>query len=220
MAVFGRQVLEGMAYLKTCGLRCTHVHCGNILMLDGGEACAVSEYEQSMLGFRPQLLPLLIGKQEPEVWAFGHVLYEMATGGQAATATNVYMPPCPLSVEEVLRMIFYQTTPNPSPVTLEALLALPFFASAPLRPDHRKQLWPGKEKARKMKKRLARSVGRNPDAGLSASLPRPSSAPSSPSTPAFLAAAQQKTELQRQRAQRKADAVAILPREVLSRHHL
>ena len=47
---------------------------------------AISEYEQSALQYRPQLLPLLIDKQEPEVWAFGHILYEMATGGQVRDA--------------------------------------------------------------------------------------------------------------------------------------
>ena len=47
-----------------------------------GDPGAITEYEQSMLSYRPQLLPFLDGKQEPEVWAFGHVLYEMATGGQ------------------------------------------------------------------------------------------------------------------------------------------
>ena len=117
IAILGRQILEGMQYLKTCGLRCTHVHTGNVMMIDS-DWCAISEYEQSMLAFRPQLLPLLLGKQEPDVWAFGHVLYEMATGGQAAAASDVFIPPCPLSIEEALRMIFYQATPNPSPVTL------------------------------------------------------------------------------------------------------
>eukprot|EP01052_Picozoa_sp_SAG31_P070897 SAG31_NODE_29778_length_390_cov_0.697595_1_plen_80_part_10 len=35
-----------------------------------------------MLQYRPQFLPFIYDKQEPEVWAFGHILYEMATGGQ------------------------------------------------------------------------------------------------------------------------------------------
>ena len=38
IALFGRQILEGLSWLKACGLRCTHAHCGNILML-GSEWC-------------------------------------------------------------------------------------------------------------------------------------------------------------------------------------
>ena len=214
MATLGRQLLEGMHYLKVCGLRCTHVHTGNIIML-GNDWCAVTEYEQAILGYRPQLLPLLAGKQEPEVWAFGHCLYEMATGGQAASASNVFLPPCPLSIETVLRAIFYQETPNSSPITLEKLLAMPIFSNAPLRLDHRQLLWPGKEKARKMKKRLAYAVGKNPDGGLSKTMPVPASArreavdaACGEATPKFIEAANKKMELQRQRAERKAAAVA------------
>ena len=38
IAILGRQILEGLSFLKACGLRCTHMHCGNILML-GTEWC-------------------------------------------------------------------------------------------------------------------------------------------------------------------------------------
>lgn len=33
IALLGRQILEALSFLKACGLRCTHAHCGNIFML-------------------------------------------------------------------------------------------------------------------------------------------------------------------------------------------
>ena len=60
---------------------------------------------------------------------------------QAAMATNVHIPPCPLSIQDTLRMIFYQDVPSPSPVTLTALLALPIFATVALERQHIKRLY-------------------------------------------------------------------------------
>ena len=72
LALYGRQILEGMHFLNNAGLRCVGLHCGNIVML-ADDHCAISEFEQTALRMRGRLTSWLVDKKEPEVFAFGHV---------------------------------------------------------------------------------------------------------------------------------------------------
>eukprot|EP01052_Picozoa_sp_SAG31_P041707 SAG31_NODE_6399_length_2034_cov_1.431525_3_plen_279_part_01 len=160
LALLGRQILEGLRFLNSAGLRCVGLHCGNIVML-GDDHCAISEFEQTALGMRGRLTSWLIDKKEPEVFAFGQVLYEMATGGEAETAGMIEIPACPLTIQDALRLILHQPQPNPQPTTLLHLLALPVFAAIKLPVLHLRALHPGNDKTRKLRKRLKRSVGKS-----------------------------------------------------------
>eukprot|EP01046_Picozoa_sp_COSAG06_P055352 COSAG06_NODE_10154_length_1739_cov_1.439634_2_plen_263_part_00 len=172
-------------------------------------------------------------------------------GAQAAAASQVHIPPCPLSVQDTLRAIFYQQQPSPAPLTLKSLMGMPLFSTAMLDAKHQKMLWrksivpwlyvlampmlcaavpalmstdvcraAGKEKATKMRKRLARSVGK-PNV-LSASSPTlpPAGVPqladlrggggggaSGSPRPIFAQIADHKSALQRERSARRAAAV-------------
>eukprot|EP01052_Picozoa_sp_SAG31_P074739 SAG31_NODE_33879_length_339_cov_0.662500_1_plen_94_part_10 len=56
------------------------VDAGNIIML-ADNCCAISEWELDLLGCEPTDARLVNGTPCPAVFAFGHILYEMALGG-------------------------------------------------------------------------------------------------------------------------------------------
>ena len=108
IALFGRMVLEGLRFLRACGVPATHVHGGNVLLrriavpsgshADSGWACQLSEVEGSLLGLAPYAQQR--GLAQPrlaagstvaftvhrDVVAFGHVLHLMATGSELTEA--------------------------------------------------------------------------------------------------------------------------------------
>jgi hypothetical protein len=92
LLLYGRQILEGVCYLEALGLSCASLHCGNVLVL-GDDWVALSDWENDVVG-----LPSLdrqhdwqIRRPNPATYAFGHVLYEMASGGAPLTTNS--LPP-------------------------------------------------------------------------------------------------------------------------------
>jgi len=101
MALFGRQLLEGLRFLKAAGLPAVHVHASNLLLrklpvpssapAHLGWAILISEVELGLIGCtayaeaRELAQPrLALGATVPysvtrDVLAFGHVLFEMLT---------------------------------------------------------------------------------------------------------------------------------------------
>ena len=105
LALFGRQILEAMRFLKSCGLPSSHVHPGNVLLRkvlppkghkssEAGWQVQISEYELALLGAPtfaeqnglavPRLhaastVPFSVSR---DVVAFGHCLYFMTTTNQ------------------------------------------------------------------------------------------------------------------------------------------
>ena len=94
VAVFGRQLLEALRFLRALGVPGTHVHAGNLMLDtmsaderadgDGAVCCRVSEFELALLGAPPY--PLLLARPHPacegqqysvapDVLAFGHVMH-------------------------------------------------------------------------------------------------------------------------------------------------
>ena len=108
IALFGRQVLEGLRFLRACGMPATHVHGGNVLLrrisvpsgapADSGWACHIVDFENALLGlpsFAQQhrlAQPVLAagtttGFAIPrDVIAFGHTLHLMAVGTELTEA--------------------------------------------------------------------------------------------------------------------------------------
>lgn len=52
VALYGRQILEGMRYLLKCGIPLGHIHSGNVLIHNG--VARISDWENSLLGVAPQ----------------------------------------------------------------------------------------------------------------------------------------------------------------------
>lgn len=102
IALLGRQILEGLRFLRACGVPTAHVHAGNVLVrrvptasgapADGGWLVQFSEYENALLGlphFAEQhglAVPRLHAAStvaftvSRDVLAFGHILHLLATG--------------------------------------------------------------------------------------------------------------------------------------------
>mmetsp|Transcript_23966 Transcript_23966/g.64284 ORF Transcript_23966/g.64284 Transcript_23966/m.64284 type:complete len:291 (-) Transcript_23966:311-1183(-) len=143
------QVLEGLRFLRACGLPCSHAHAGNVFIdkLEGGAvACRISEYELSLLGASPFGVLLAIPRPAPgarafsvgrDVLAFGHLLYEMLTSSQLTEReltrwaqiidTGAPMPGPGAAWAILLRLFLPAPTAAKAP-TLVELLADPFFS--------------------------------------------------------------------------------------------
>ena len=126
--------------------------------------CCITEYELSILGLpskKASWLPADATQERKEVLAFGHIMYEMATGKELASSSFV-MPPCPLAIQEILDQIFAPGE-DASKLTIRDLLEMPFFANVTLKKIHEDRLYPDKDKTKKLKKRLAKSTADVPE---------------------------------------------------------
>lgn len=78
IAKYGRQVLEGLHYLKTHKIPFSHLHSGNV-MLDNN-VCRISDYDNDMIGVAPRGREYIrpnLEKVDPMVLSFGYLLYEV-----------------------------------------------------------------------------------------------------------------------------------------------
>eukprot|EP00899_Mesostigma_viride_P005065 jgi/Mesvir1/1455/Mv14441-RA.2 len=132
-ALYGRQILEGLVFLKRLGFPYHNLHAGNVVLDDG--VCRLTDYENSLLGLSSRLQPFVQEHAriirmpcEADVVCFGHLLFEMEMGYEMDPATieaNDFIPEgCSPEVAKVLLYIF---DPLKRPPQLEQVLALPFF---------------------------------------------------------------------------------------------
>ncbi len=165
IASWGRHVLEGINFLRLKGLPAGHIHCGNLVVENN--VCKITDYDNKLLtSLKPALMPLIqhetcVGS-DPDVVCFGAVLFEMATGFPMDTVDLGQRPTRGVSaaVMNVLDAIFY--TKARSRPSLEALLAMPIFASVQmpdLPPLARTRLGPKAKEALRDCRRLAPAGG-------------------------------------------------------------
>eukprot|EP01047_Picozoa_sp_COSAG01_P009042 COSAG01_NODE_366_length_18064_cov_35.830615_8_plen_305_part_00 len=102
IALFCKQILEAMAYFQVLGLPCTGCHTGNIIMR-ASDWVQITEFENAAVGLAP-FKPNRV--HASDTLAFGHVLYEMATGAALESAELVSLPAVPLPIQEILHRIF------------------------------------------------------------------------------------------------------------------
>jgi len=74
---FGRQILEGLLYLKKKGYPMPHLHSGNLILT--GSVLQISDYENSLVCLDP-LYSYFLPNVSVELQCFGKVLFEMMTG--------------------------------------------------------------------------------------------------------------------------------------------
>jgi PX domain-containing protein kinase-like protein len=111
IAVYGRQILEGIEFLKSKDLPYGQLHSGNIMCVNG--VCQVAGYENALLGFssklHPLIRPLIKGKDEKnkdveDVLCFGHLLFEVAMGFELDACRpdiDQLVGKCPVEIIEV-----------------------------------------------------------------------------------------------------------------------
>eukprot|EP00026_Physarum_polycephalum_P002131 Phypoly_transcript_02135.p1 GENE.Phypoly_transcript_02135~~Phypoly_transcript_02135.p1 ORF type:complete len:521 (-),score=100.45 Phypoly_transcript_02135:508-2070(-) len=146
---YGRQILEGLTFLKFQGFPYYHLHSGNVLVDDN--SCCLSEVENVLVGCVPYLASFmkpLMDKVDPDVVCFGCVLYEMAVGYELETVESYQLglpTTCPEDIKKVLDAIF-----NPwfgTPPTIEELLKMSLFADVKLKKvDYQRTQYTTKEK--------------------------------------------------------------------------
>jgi len=149
VAVFGRQILEGLLYFKQMGFPYPYLHSGNVFVVDKSNV-VLGDYEVAATGCAPYYSKMLSSpKIEPIHWdvlCFGMVLYEMATGA-SPTEESVISANVPPFVEDTLRMIFVSGTigkiTGPPMVTIEDLLKKSIFAKVKYPPIKAEELEPG-----------------------------------------------------------------------------
>jgi len=138
IAVFGRQILEGLIYLRDIGIPNGHLHTGNVIIEDG--ICRLTDYENAIINIEPHLFPhqvALLGKSDPDVVSLACVLYEMAIGDEPDPRDPGFIPSiCPSIVRKIIEPILTGT----ATVTLEDLHKDPFFTNAKLRDDFRYEI--------------------------------------------------------------------------------
>eukprot|EP00301_Raphidiophrys_heterophryoidea_P002713 c11259_g1_i2.p1 GENE.c11259_g1_i2~~c11259_g1_i2.p1 ORF type:complete len:454 (+),score=138.32 c11259_g1_i2:42-1403(+) len=129
---FGRQILEGVRFFRLKDWTLPHLHTANVLVQNG--VCRITDYENGVLcvvpRWRTKLAPLL-GTVDPEVVAFGHVLWEMAVGSEYNGTSDVptAVPShVATTVAEILSRIFM--IGHASAMSFDELVDHPFFAVA------------------------------------------------------------------------------------------
>ena len=177
--LLGRQILEGLKFLRSCGLPCACVHSGNVLMRSE-EWCVVSEMELDLAGLEPIsgvtvqmerpgpdgttiVVPAaasawVVGEKEPAVAAFGHILFEMLSGGRPLCNNTV--PPTdtlPQGLVDAFELIF-ATENTPGTCRLQELLELPVFADLSLHQRHAARIVGGTQNGKTASLSLRRTL--------------------------------------------------------------
>jgi len=128
IALFGRQILEGLDYLKSQKIPYISLSAGNVLVDNG--VCRLTDYENAFIDLPPKIQPIFGANAEnvdPLVISFGYLLYEMAIGfelGAPLIDENDIPPKCNSKVKKILMSMF---PIGPNCPSIRDLLALPFF---------------------------------------------------------------------------------------------
>ncbi|OQR95090.1 hypothetical protein THRCLA_08021 [Thraustotheca clavata] len=136
---YARQVLHGLAALRSKGIICEHLKTSNII-IDNGVA-RISDIFNTLLcldrdtTLRNYTLPLE-SSVDVDFLLFGHCLYEMACGQElgAVAPTEKDLNEFHPEIAQVLQIIFVRDTPEE--ITIDLLLDLPLFASNDSLPPH------------------------------------------------------------------------------------
>lgn len=84
LALYARQILEAIRFLHSKGMACGHVHCGNVLIVDG--VARLMDVENFIFGVPSFYRPFFVQHSKIntceaiDVYGFGHLLYEMCMG--------------------------------------------------------------------------------------------------------------------------------------------
>ncbi|KAH0950162.1 hypothetical protein HN011_003199 [Eciton burchellii] len=134
IATYGYQILEALGYLHEKGLPYGHLHTGNVLLTP---RCAkLLDIENGLLGLPAFYRPYVVQRRklhattQVDVYAFGHVLYEMAFGRPLLEATCSDLPQCEASLKNLLEVILSPEALKQDLPTVAHLLEHPFFESA------------------------------------------------------------------------------------------
>mmetsp|Transcript_14963 Transcript_14963/g.20924 ORF Transcript_14963/g.20924 Transcript_14963/m.20924 type:complete len:511 (+) Transcript_14963:82-1614(+) len=139
IAKWGRQILEGIQYLRVHKFPYCNLHVGNVLIDNQGNAC-ITDHESQLLGLQMvypyrEIVDHYVQKGfDPDVVLFGSFLFETSVGYtmDSPVLHDFDIPAdCPKAIKKLLSTIFPKEPPS-EPVTIKQLLQDPFFASVVL----------------------------------------------------------------------------------------
>ncbi|XP_014204336.1 PX domain-containing protein kinase-like protein isoform X2 [Copidosoma floridanum] len=136
IANYGYQILEALSFLHEKGLPYGHLHTGNVLLTPTG--ARLLDVENGLLGLPAFYRPYVVQRRklhattQVDVYAFGHVLYEMAFGRPLLEATTGAsdLPYCDAKLKSLLEVILSHEALKLDLPTVAQLLEHPFFEMA------------------------------------------------------------------------------------------
>ncbi|XP_058457515.1 PX domain-containing protein kinase-like protein [Malaya genurostris] len=132
LALYARQILEAIRFLHSKGMACGHVHCGNVLIVDG--AARLMDAENFIFGVPSFYRPFFVQHSKIntceaiDVYGFGHLLYEMCMGYPLQDSYARQIIECPDSLRGLLESILSKDACKSTLPTLDQLAAHPFFS--------------------------------------------------------------------------------------------
>lgn len=131
LALYGRQIIEALKYLHTRGLAHGHVHAGNVVLVDGN--ARLLELENFFLGVPSFYRPFFIqhsrinSLESIDVYAFGHLMHELALGYPLQESCARQISDCPESLKSLLESILLKESLKGSVPSLDQLAEHRFF---------------------------------------------------------------------------------------------
>lgn len=104
LAMYARQILEAIRFLHSKGMACGHVHCGNVLVVDG--VARLMDVENFIIGVPSFYRPFFVQHSKInsceaiDVYGFGHLLYEMCMGYPLQDSYARQITDCPDSLSK------------------------------------------------------------------------------------------------------------------------
>ncbi|XP_058121411.1 PX domain-containing protein kinase-like protein [Anopheles ziemanni] len=131
LALYARQILEAIRFLHSKGVACGHVHCGNVIVVDG--VAKLMDVENFMFGVPSFYRPFFVQHSKIntceaiDVYGFGHLLYEMCMGYPLQDSYARQITDCPDSLKSLLESILSKEACKSALPTLDQLTTHPFF---------------------------------------------------------------------------------------------
>ncbi|XP_016839498.1 PX domain-containing protein kinase-like protein isoform X1 [Nasonia vitripennis] len=130
---YAYQILEALSFLHEKGLPYGHLHTGNVLLTATG--AKLLDIENGLLGLPAFYRPYVVQRRklhattQVDVYAFGHVLYEMAFGRPLLEATigSSDLPHCDSKLKNLLEVILSHEALKQDLPTVAQLMEHPFF---------------------------------------------------------------------------------------------
>ncbi|KAK4884313.1 hypothetical protein RN001_000584 [Aquatica leii] len=134
VALYGRQILEALKFLKDKGLYYGHLHTGNIIIEN--DRVKLLDIENGVLGvpsfYRPYFIQhkRICNQEAIDIYCFGHTIYEMTFGAPLQESTMDSLPSdCPANLRSVLESILSSESCKNGLPTIDNLLHHPFFSA-------------------------------------------------------------------------------------------
>ncbi|CAH0725483.1 unnamed protein product, partial [Brenthis ino] len=127
VARFGRQMLEGLLFLKEKGFPpFRHLHTGNVVVQNG--VARICGLENTLIGALPKPPNRSLPPERAETLSLGHVLFEMCAGAETDLTLLPDLMPNYAPVVEIIEIIF-----GPRPPSVHELVLCELFRKIDLR---------------------------------------------------------------------------------------